>query len=73
MVSSIQILRNDLIGYSDSTWRGDQDDQRSITRHILMFSAVAISWSFKKWLVVAFSTCETEYVVATLCARNKIS
>ena len=47
-----------LYGYSDSDWGGDQVERKSTTRYVF-------TWMSKKLSIVALSTCEDEYVVAS--------
>ena len=47
-----------LYGYSDSDWGGDQVERKSTTRYVF-------TWMSKKQSIVALSTCEAEYVVAS--------
>lgn len=51
--------------YFDSNWADDQNDRKSIIGNSFMLGSTPISWSLKKWKIVAPSSCETEYV-ATL-------
>jgi hypothetical protein len=58
----------DLVGYTDSNWCGDKDDRKSTAGYIFQIGGASISWSSRKEPVVALSTCEAEYIAASLCA-----
>ena len=67
----IQYSKNqsdELIGYSDSDWSRDKDDRKSTASYVFMFGNAAFSWSFKKEPVVALSSCEAEYIAASMTA-----
>ncbi|XP_050909230.1 secreted RxLR effector protein 161-like [Lathyrus oleraceus] len=55
-----------LLGYIDSNWCGDKDDRKSTVGYIFMFGSTPISWCSKKEPVVALSSCEAEYIAASL-------
>ncbi|XP_050909387.1 secreted RxLR effector protein 161-like [Lathyrus oleraceus] len=57
-----------LLGYTDSNWCGDKDDRKSTAGYIFMFGSTPISWCSKKEPVVALSSCEVEYIAASLGA-----
>ena len=38
-------LKGELIGYSDSDFAGDCNDQKSTSGHIFFFGGIAVSWS----------------------------
>ena len=52
-------------GYSDSDFGGDADDQKSTTCQIFFFGKF---WYHLLYSVVAFSSCEVEYIVASAAA-----
>jgi len=51
-----------MTGYSDSDWYGDKDDKKNTTGYIFFYERAPISWSSTKKPVLAFSSCEAEYV-----------
>eukprot|EP00253_Pinus_taeda_P011241 PITA_11241 len=57
-----------LIGYTDSDWAGSVDVRKSTSGYVFHMGLGAISWASKKQPVVALSTAEAEYVVATAAA-----
>eukprot|EP00253_Pinus_taeda_P009493 PITA_09493 len=59
---------SDLVGYTDSDWAGSVDDWKSTSGYVSHMSSGAISWASKKQPIVALSTAEAEYVVATAAA-----
>jgi len=74
----IQYSKNqsdELIGYSDSDWSGDKDDMKSTAAYVFMFGNADFSWSSKKESVVALSSCEAEYIAAsmTACQAQRIN
>ncbi|XP_016747466.1 secreted RxLR effector protein 161-like [Gossypium hirsutum] len=54
-----------LIGYSDSDWCRDLNDQKSTSRYVFFMSNTAFAWLSKKQLIVTLLTCEAEYVAAS--------
>uniref|UniRef100_A0A151UFD3 Copia protein n=1 Tax=Cajanus cajan TaxID=3821 RepID=A0A151UFD3_CAJCA len=61
-----------LIGYSDSDWCGDVDDRKSTAGYVFFMGNTAFTWLSKKQPIVALSTCEAEYVVASWNNRSAI-
>ena len=58
-------LRGELLGYSNSDFAGDSNDQKSTSGHIFFLGGMAVSWSSQKQSIVALSSCEAEYIAAT--------
>jgi hypothetical protein len=58
----------ELIGYSDSDMAGDKVDRKSTNGMIYFLSNGAVSWQSAKQKVVALSSCEAEYIVASIVA-----
>ncbi|XP_073222576.1 secreted RxLR effector protein 161-like [Cicer arietinum] len=56
----------ELVGFIDAYWCGDKDDRISITGDVSMINNSPISWCSKKQNIVALSTCEAQYVVASM-------
>ena len=56
-----------LVGYTDSSWCSDAEDRKSTVRYVFMLGGVPISWSSRKEPIMALSSCEAEYIVASLC------
>ena len=48
--------------YSDVDWCGDKEDQRNISGYFYQVFGAPISWSSRKQLVVALSSCEDKYI-----------
>ena len=61
-----------LQGYVDSNMAGDKDSRRSTTGYVFTVGGTAISWISKLQKVVALSTIEVEYVVATEASKEVI-
>eukprot|EP00253_Pinus_taeda_P029850 PITA_29850 len=57
-----------LVGFSDSDWVGNLDDQRSITSYTFSIGSGIIAWSIKKQSTLALSSCEAQY--QALCAAT---
>jgi hypothetical protein len=52
-------------GFVDIDWDGDLDRQRSTNGYVFKMFGGAISWMSKRQVVIALSTREVEYMVAT--------
>ncbi|XP_048615526.1 secreted RxLR effector protein 161-like [Brassica napus] len=61
-----------LLGYSDSSLDVDVDDGRSITGHMFYLEESHITWCSQKQEIVAFSSCEAEFMAATETAKQAI-
>ena len=55
-------LKGDLIGYSDSDFSGDCNDQKSTSGHIFFSGGMAVSWSSQKQSIVALSSCQAVWM-----------
>ncbi|XP_050915331.1 secreted RxLR effector protein 161-like [Lathyrus oleraceus] len=60
-------IKCNLLDFTDSNWCRGKDGQNSTVGYIFMFGATIISWCSKKELVVALSSCETDYIAILLC------
>jgi hypothetical protein len=61
-----------LIGYVDSDWCGDIDDRKYTSGYAFYFGGITFTWLSKKHSIVTLSTCEAEYVVASLGVSHVI-
>lgn len=61
-----------LTGFVDVDWAGDSNDKRSTTGYCFNMGSAAISWCSKKQTTVALSSCEAEYVAATMATQECI-
>ena len=50
-----------LVGFTDSDWAGDTDDQKSTTVYVLSLGSRPITWDCKKQQVLALSSAEAKY------------
>nr|GEU61246.1 hypothetical protein [Tanacetum cinerariifolium] len=63
----------DLVAYTDSDYVGASLDRKSTTGGCQFLGCRLISWQCKKWIVVANSTTEAEYVAALNCyVKNSV-
>jgi hypothetical protein len=60
------------IGYSDSDHAGDIDTTKSTSRTMLFLGKFLASWQSVKQQVVALSSCEAEYIIATFTSTQAI-
>ena len=63
---------SELVGYTDNDWAGSVDDRKSTSGYVFHMGSGAISWASKKQPIVALSTVEAEYVVATAATCQEI-
>lgn len=61
-----------LTGFVDADWAGDLNDRRSTTGYCFNMGSTAISWCSKKQSTVALSSCEAEYVAASMATQECI-
>jgi hypothetical protein len=54
-----------LVGYSDSDYAGDTDNNHSTSGVLFFLGSSLVSWHSLKQCVVTMSSCEAEYVAAT--------
>ena len=50
-----------MIGFTDSDWAGDPDDQKSTTGYVFTLVLGPITWSCKKQSTISLSSAEAEY------------
>lgn len=61
-----------LYGFIDADWGGDKTDRKSTAGSVFLLGSGPISWSSKKESVVALSSCEAEYIAASMGACQAI-
>ncbi|XP_051150170.1 secreted RxLR effector protein 161-like [Andrographis paniculata] len=54
----------------DANWACDISDRRSMTGYCFTTSSAAISWCSNKQPTIALSSCEAEYVAATMATQE---
>ncbi|XP_068319696.1 secreted RxLR effector protein 161-like [Pyrus communis] len=62
----------ELFGYTDSDYAGDQDDRKSTSGYVFMLSSGAVFWSLKKQPMVTLSTTEAEFIAAASSACKAV-
>jgi hypothetical protein len=58
-------VSNELIGYTDADWGGDEDTSRSTTGSLVTLAGGAVSWASRLQKTVTKSTFAAEYVAAS--------
>jgi hypothetical protein len=53
-----------LVGFIDSNWVGDPDDQKSTTSYIFSLGSRPVTWACKKQQAIALSSAKVEYWAA---------
>ena len=61
-----------LIGYSDSDYTSDKQNQKSVLDHVYMLGEESISWVSQKQKSVTTSITETEYMIMFMCAKTEV-
>jgi hypothetical protein len=64
--------QSELTGYSDSDWRGDEDERKSTSAYIFLFSGGPISWRSKLQKYSAISSTEAEYTALCPAVQEAI-
>eukprot|EP00253_Pinus_taeda_P018665 PITA_18665 len=62
----------DIRGFVDADWAGDLDQRKSRSGYVFNLFGGAVSWMSKKQFVVALSTTEAEYMVATYASKQVV-
>jgi len=62
----------ELIAYSGADWCGDKQDWKSTSWHQFKFLNAPISWCAKTKLIVALSTCESEYIAGCMAVCQAV-
>ena len=62
----------DLIGYSDTDWAGDQDDQHLTTGNFFLMAGGPLSCLSKKQSIVALSASEAEYIALSMATQEVV-
>ena len=58
--------------YVDASFDTDPDDSKSQSGYVFLLNGAVVSWRSSKQLVVAGSTTEAEYVVASEAAQEAV-
>ena len=61
-----------IIGYSDAAFQTDHDDSRSQLGFVFCLNGGVVSWKNSKQKIVANSTTESEYIVASDAAKEVV-
>jgi hypothetical protein len=61
-----------LVGYTDADWGGDPQTRRSTSGYTFSMGSAVISWSSKRQLTVALSSCEAEYMGETQATKEAV-
>ena len=59
-------------GYTDSDWAGDISTCKSTSGYLFLGAETPIAWGSNKQPIVALSTCEAEYIAASVVSREAI-
>ncbi len=61
-----------ICGFVDADWARDLDQRRSTSGYVFKLFGGAVSWMSKKQSVVALSTTEVEYMVASHASKEAV-
>ena len=61
-----------LVGYTDSSFQSDRDDNKSVSGFIFTLNGGAIYWKSSKQNTVADFICEAEYIAASDVAKEAV-
>lgn len=61
-----------LTGYTDADWAGCLDTRRSTNGYVFHIGSGSISWSAKRQMTVALSSCESEFMGQTQAIKEAI-
>jgi hypothetical protein len=61
-----------LVGYNDSDYAGDIDTSKSTSGILFFFGKCLVSWQSVNQQVVALSSCEAEYIAASIASTQAL-
>ena len=61
-----------VVGYTDASFHTDKDDFRSQSGYVFCLNGGAVSWKSSKQDIVANSTTEAGYIVASSAAKEVV-
>eukprot|EP00253_Pinus_taeda_P034713 PITA_34713 len=61
-----------LVGFTDSDWAGDPDDQKSTVGYVFTLGSGPITWSWKKQAAISLSSTEVEYRGAVEASKEAL-
>eukprot|EP00253_Pinus_taeda_P009448 PITA_09448 len=61
-----------LVGFTDSDWTGDPDDQKSTVGYVFTLGSGPITWACKKQGVISLSSAEAEYRGAVEASKEAL-
>jgi len=61
-----------ILGYTDVDWAGSVVDRKSTSRYCFTLGSASISWMSRKQKLVALSTTETGYIVASITSCEAV-
>lgn len=64
--------QDNLYGYVDADWAGDQTDRKSNTGYCLIYNGALISWASRKQSSVSLSSTEAEFIAFAEAVRDLI-
>lgn len=62
----------ELMGFSNADYASDLETRRSTTGYVFSFANGAVTWSSQRQRLVTLSTTESEYVAASVAAREAV-
>ena len=61
-----------LVGFTNSDWADDPDDQKSTAGYVFSLGAGPITWACKKQQALALSSAEAEYQAAVNASKEAL-
>lgn len=60
----------DMHAFSDSDWASDLDERKSCSGFVILMSNGAVSWFSHRQEIIAYSSCEAEYIALSDCNKQ---
>jgi hypothetical protein len=61
-----------LVGFTDSDWVGDPDDQKSTAGYVFSLGSGPVTWACKKQQAISLSSAEAEYRAAVNASQEAL-